>query len=210
VPRDAREGSHYAGVVATEDAARKPSQRRVARGTSTFSVTSVVRIAVPMTIALPGRRTRALALDGLKLPVDASGAALSVALRNTGTVLIRRAAVDLRVRRDGRTLFRHQAGLSEILPESPLVYRIPWKGTPMQGTYRVVGTIRPAGAETLHVDAPVTFTEHTARELERKAEEVVLPESSVPPLVWLALAAAVALLAGMAVMLLRTRRRVPA
>ena len=188
MPHGVRDGSHYAGVVATKASSPGPSANGAGRGPSSFRVVSVVRLAVPITVRLPGPHARGLALGDVALPVDATGASLTLAVANTGNVLIRRASADLRVQRGHRTLFRYRAVLGELLPDSPLALRIPWQGTPMRGTYRVVGTIRPRDADPLRVDAPVTFTTRTADELERRAEQVTLPESSVPVLVWAALA----------------------
>jgi hypothetical protein len=213
IPSGAAGGAHYAGIVATDAGAatpvKKPASRRPARRTVTIS--RVVRSAVPVTVNLPGPRIPALQLTGVKLAIAPTGGTLELRLLQTGSVLIRQTDVDLAVQRDGRTLFTHRAQLAELLPDARgIAYTVPWKGRPVQGSYQIVGTLRPQGAPVIHVNRTVDFTPATAKRLEEQTGQVALPAHAVP--VWLvaSLLLAALVIAALVLGVWRLRRRLAA
>jgi hypothetical protein len=75
--------------------------------------------------------------------------------------------VKVRVMRGTRTIFTSNSTLGQLFPGAVLNYRIPWRGRPAQGTYRVVGTIRPKDAATIHSNQTIKFTAAKATQLKR-------------------------------------------
>ncbi len=86
--------------------------------------------------------------------------------------------------------------LGQLFPGAPLAYRIPWKGRPAAGTYRVLGTIRPQGARIIRVKANVTVTGAKAKQLAHGTTAAAQRQAatSIPGWVWIALAIAAVLL----------------
>lgn len=208
VPAAARGGSHYAGIVAYDarDAATAAA-RKSAKGKS-FNFYRINRQALPVTVRLPGPVTRSLALRSTKLTVEPVGAGLVLGLLPGGSKLIRSARVKLRVLRDNKTVFKHLSGLGQLFPGSALNYRIPWQGTPTDGSYRVLGVIRPKDAAEVQIDETVTFTSAKAAELEDEAPPAAsAATSSMPPWVWLALTLGAALLVGLSIAVWKLARR---
>ncbi len=161
-----------------------------------------------MTVRLPGPVTRSLALRSTKLTVEPVGAGLVLGLLPGGSKLIRSARVKLRVLRDDKTVFKHLSGLGQLFPGSALSYRIPWQGTPTDGSYRVLGVIRPKDAAEVQIDETVTFTSAKAAELEDEAPPAAsAATSSMPPWVWLALTLGAALLVALSIAVWKLARR---
>jgi hypothetical protein len=170
VPADAAGASHYAGVVAFDAAdVKRAAPSKKASKRPSFSFGRINRQALPITVRLPGPRLRSLELKSATLDVKPAGAALMLGLRPGGTVLTSSARVTVRVSRGPRTILTHAEALGQLFPGSALQYRIPWRGQPTAGEYRVAGTIRPAGAETVTFDRMIIFTPAKAKELKRVA-----------------------------------------
>ena len=208
VPAAARAASHYAGIVAydAKDAATAAA-RKSAKGKS-FNFYRINRQALPVTVRLTVPVTRSIALRSTKLTVEPVGAGLVLGLLPGGSKLIRSARVKLRVLRDNKTVFKHLSGLGQLFPGSPLKYRIPWQGTLTDGSYRVLGVIRPKDAAEVQIDETVTFTSAKAAELEDEAPPPAsAATSSMPPWVWLALAIGAALLVGLSIAVWKLARR---
>jgi hypothetical protein len=211
VPSGVRDGAHYAGIVATDARpAATTAAKAAADGKRSFQVRRVMRVAVPLTIALPGRRHHALSYNGASLKTDGARPALSLKLNNTGNELIKGAGVSLRVLHDGKPVLKHNAQLAQLMPGSALNYNIGWTGPATAGTYRVVGVITPQGAKPVGIDQVLSVSGKQAG----KAAEQLQPDdvapvaaASVPVALLLALGGAVVLIIGMGVAMWRMRRR---
>jgi hypothetical protein len=145
----------------------------------------------------------------VKLSVEPAGAGLVLGIVPRGSELIPTTDLDLRVSRGSRTVLTHSASLGQLFPDSALDYRIPWEGRPTEGTYHVVGVIRPEGAPAVTIDRTVAFTADSTRELERETPPG--PRAPALPLwMWLVLAAAGTLLAVALMAVWRLKRQVAA
>ncbi len=76
-------------------------------------------------------------------------------LRMGGSELIEGAHINLRVLRGRRTSFTYASTLGQLFPDTTLSYHIPWIGQLRQGTYRVIGSIRPQDAAAVDIDRTV-------------------------------------------------------
>jgi hypothetical protein len=167
VPHAAAGGSHYAGIVAINAA---DLSAVAARGKATgrkFTFYRISRQALPLTIHLPGRLSRSLALRSVKLVVAPIGAGIVLGLLPGGSELTEQARVKLRVLRGIHQVFTYASTLGQMFPGGILNYRISWPGRPRQGTYHVLGTIRPQDSATIHVNHTITFTGALATRLAR-------------------------------------------
>jgi hypothetical protein len=209
IPASATGASHYAGIVAVDraDLARAPAPRRAKRTSFTFK--RINRQALPLTVRLPGPRSHRLVLRSVKLSVQPAGAGLVLGIVPRGSELIPRTDLDLRVSRGLRTILTHSASLGQLFPDSTLDYRIPWEGRPTEGTYHVVGVIRPEGAPAVRIDRTVTFTADSSEELERETPPG--PQAPALPLwMWIVLGAAGTLLTVALMAVWRLKRQVAA
>jgi hypothetical protein len=208
VPTGTRGASHYGGIVAVDAAelaavaAGRTSRRK------NFSFYRVSRQALPVTVRLPGVLSRSIALRSARLSVEPVGASLVLGLLPGGSELIRSTRIDLRVMRDGRTTFRSTSTLGQLFPDAPLNYRIPWRGRPTEGSYRVVGMIRPDRAAAVKIDETVRFSPAGAAQLEHETPPSgPAPSSDMPIWVWIALAAGGSLLAVLSIAVWKLARR---
>jgi hypothetical protein len=165
-----------------------------------------------VTLRLPGPLTRSLAVRDVKLDVQPSGAALVLALRPGGSVLIPSARIALRVSRGSRTVLRSDTTLGQLFPGSGVTYRTAWNGRPTKGTYHVTGVIRPKGAAPVRIDRTVAFTPAAVKELKRETPPVATESAtvSVPVWVWAAVVLVLILLVGLSVAVVRLKRRADA
>jgi hypothetical protein len=207
VPRNASGASHYAGIVGVDLADLAPEPAKAKRGGKpSVSCERVNRLAVPITVRLPGPREHRLALRSAGIEAVPAGAGLILGLRPEGSELIPQTEVELEVTRGRRVILTHDATLGQLFPDAPLDYRIPWEGRPTEGEYRVVGELRPQGAPAVVIDRTITFTSDVADELESKA----VPGADVQGLpLWMAIAlgCAGALVIVSLVAVLRMKRR---
>jgi hypothetical protein len=208
IPTRSRGASHYAGIVAVDSkdlaaaAAHTPDTKRG------FSFARVSRQALPLTIRLPGPLSRRLALRSAKIDVEPVGAGLVLGLLPGGSDLIQSAAIRLRVMRGTHVVFHYTSALGQLFPGAILNYRVPWRGKPVKGSYRVVGVIRPQGAAAVQIDQAVTFTTEKVAELKHEAPPAAQqPGSSMPMWVWFALAAGAALLLALSLAVWKLARR---
>lgn len=208
VPSSATGASHYAGIVATDAAdLATAAGSRPAKG-HTFTFYRISRQALPVTIRLPGPLSRSLALSSVDLTVQPAGSQLVFALRAGGSELIEGAYIALRVFRDRRTTFTYASTLGQLFPDATLNYHIPWIGQLRQGTYRVVGSIRPRGAGAVSIDRTVEVSAAKAAQVKHEAVATSPPSrSSIPPWVWLTLALAAALLLALSTSVWNLTRR---
>jgi hypothetical protein len=165
-----------------------------------------------VTVRLPGSLTRSLALRSVRLAVEPVGASLVLGLLPGGSELIASTRIQLRVSRGARTTFRSRTTLGQLFPDAPLNYRIPWRGRPSEGDYRVAGTIRPAKAAAIRFDRTVHFGSDKAAELTQETPPTgpAQPSSGTPAWVWAALGLGAALLSGLSLAVWRLARRPPA
>jgi hypothetical protein len=206
VPAGAHGASHYAGVVAVDTAELASAGARTATKAKSFSFQRINRQAVPLTVRLPGPLTRSLTLRSLRIAVAPAGAGLVLGLLPGGSRLIDDARVQLRVLRGSRTVFAHASTLGQLFPGSGLDFRIPWPGRPTQGSYRVVGVIRPTGAAAVQIDQTVDFSPATATRLDRETTPAAPPLPGMPVWVWVAFAAAGIVLVALSSLVWRLRR----
>lgn len=155
-------------------------------GRRTITIRRVSRLAQPVTIRLPGKLTRALALGRADIDDRSTGPALDLKLRPTGNVLIEDADLRLRVLRQARTVFTHAQTLGQLFPGSPVALRIPWDGKLQPGPYRVLGIVRPAGAPVVRIDTVVALRPATPLPTTTPgAVEEPVPGSAVELPAWL-------------------------
>ena len=150
-------GSHYAGIVAVNQAELAPARQAHSAGIG-GQISTVAREAIPITVRLPGAPTRSLALRSAKIAAGPFGAALMLGLLPGGNVLIQAAHVQLSVMRGSRTLFSYSGTLGQLFPGSSLDYRIPWVGTPTPGSYRVLGVVSAQGAAPLRLSRSISLS----------------------------------------------------
>ena len=206
IPAGTRGASHYAGIVAVNAAElAAAAARKTAKG-RTFSFRRINRQALPLTVRLPGPLTRNLALRSAKLTVAPAGAGLVLGLLPGGSQLIQRARIKLRVQRDARTIFTYDSTLGQLFPGAKLDYRIPWKGRPTEGSYRVLGVIHPHAAAAVNIDETIQFSPAKAAQLKDETTPTP-PPPGMPIWVWVALAAAAALLIALSLTVYKLTRR---
>jgi len=191
VPRAAAGGSHYGGIVAINAADFSPVAARGKAKGRKFIFYRISRQALPVTIHLPGRLSRSLALRSLTLVVAPIGAGLVLGLQPGGSELTEQAQVNLRVLRGKRRIFTYASTLGQLFPGGILNYRIGWPGLPRQGTYRVLGTIRPQGSATIHISKTITFSDALATRLARDTPPADQPAAAGTP-GWMLIALGVA------------------
>jgi hypothetical protein len=207
VPKGATGASHYAGVVAINAADLSTVAARHKVKGRQFSFYHIDRQALPITIHLPGKLSRDLALHSVKLSVQPAGAGLVLGLLPGGSELIEQTGVKLRVSRDGHTVLTYSSTLGQIFPGHVLNFRVPWTGRPTPGTYDVQGTISPQGVKPIAFNRTVTFTAAKAKQLTKLSPPAVATSKGIPGWVWIALAVAVALLIALSLTIWKLARR---
>jgi hypothetical protein len=209
VPAGAVGASHYAGIVAFDaaDMANPAVRKTTKRGSFTFY--RINRQALPITIRLPGPLTRGLALHSAKLIVSPTGAGLVLGLRADGSELIESARIKLRILRGAHTVFRYASTLGQLFPGASLSYRVPWPGSPVPGSYSVVGVVRPVGAPAVNINQTVTYTAKNAvhyRRVTTPGPPAPQPKSIIPAWMWAALAIGALAMLALAATVVRMRR----
>lgn len=201
VPPGTRAGDHVAGIVAF---GREP---RTPRGRRRFRLRFVSRLAIAVQIQVPGpRRTREEVRDAEVL-IQPSGASLGLKIVNTGNTLIRQTSGRITVSSRGRRLFTRRVRIDSFLPETEIVHPLPWRGTPVEGDYRITGVLRPRGGPPVRIDREASFGRERIREFREETGRPAVEAEGTSPWVLVALAAALLAVAGLAVAYLRLRRR---
>jgi hypothetical protein len=167
VPPTAAGGSHYAGIVAVNAADFSSAAARGNAKGRKFTFYRISRQAVPLTIHLPGRLSRRLSLRSVKLVVAPIGAGLVLRLVPGGSELTEQAQLKLRVLRGQHQVLASASTLGQLFPGGSLDYRVPWPGRPIEGTYHVLGTIRPQGAAVIYINQTIRFSGALATRLAR-------------------------------------------
>jgi hypothetical protein len=208
VPRAAAGGSHYGGIVAINAADFAAAAAHGKAKGRKFTFYRISRQALPVTIHLPGRLSRSLALRSVKLVVAPIGAGLVLGLLPGGSELTEQAKVKLRVLRGKHRVFTYASTLGQLFPGGGLSYRVPWPGRPRQGTYHVLGTIRPQGSTTIHINKTITFTGALATRLARDTPPATEPTATgTPGWMLIALGVAAVLLIALSTAVWRLARR---
>lgn len=164
----------------------------------------------------PGARgpRRAMALAGaltalLLLPAAALAAGNSTSVDLTGGSLAwttTPSASDFALA--GPQAVVRYADVGPFVPGTAITYHVPWRGTPVQGTYQVTGRLTPSRGPAVSFRRTVTFggeaIEQFRRETGRAAEQ-----SGGPPVLLVGLLAIATLAAlGLGIGYLRMRRQV--
>jgi hypothetical protein len=200
-------GDHFAGIVAINRRDIEDAQREEVE--DGFSLRYLPRLAMTVQVTVPGRATTELSAGGLAIDVTPSGTAVNVLLRNTGEKLIEKTTGSLVLRHgDGRTLLERDVEIGAFVPQTTIAYRLPLTGRPAEGRYRVVGRLRPEGAETVVIDDEVAFAEKEADEL--RSETGREAAGGTPTWLFIVLGGAAVLVLALAYALLTTRRRLAA
>jgi len=201
VPPGTRAGDHVAGIVAF---GRQPRRQRRGRR---FQLRFVSRLAIAVQIRVPGpRRTREEFRDA-DIQILPSGASLGLKIANTGNTLIRQTTGRVTVSARGRRLFTRRVRIDSFLPETEIVHPVPWRGTPVQGDYRVTGVLRPRGGPPVEIDTEASFGRERIREFREETGRPAVEAQGTSPWLVAALGAAVLAVAALAVAYLRLRRR---
>jgi hypothetical protein len=203
VPAGARPGDHFLAIAAVDQRALE----RHARTQGRIRLHLVSRLAMTVQVRLPGRTTRALKVGAVSIAVAPSGASVAVRVSATGNTLIPATTGELSVSQDGRTLFRQTIGLAPFVPKTSITYHAPWEGIPVEGSYRVRGELRPAGAATVRFDRTVSFGHNAISKFRRQTGRPAVSHSSLPVTVIVVLVVALAAALGFAVAYARLRRR---
>jgi hypothetical protein len=202
LPRGARSGDHFAGILAFA----RPRARRAARSRFVLKLRS--RLAIAVQFRVPGPRKPALQHRSTSIEVLPSGAALALGLANGGNTLVRRTSGRVTVSRDGRRLFSQDVDVDAFVPATQIELLVPWTGRPAEGDYDVRGILRPRGAAPITIATRVAFGDDLAREFR---DETGRPagEADGPPLLLIAILLAMAAgLVALATAYLRLRRRI--
>jgi hypothetical protein len=208
VPQAAAGGSHYGGIVALNAADLSAAAGRANAKARKFTFYRISRQALPLTIHLPGRLLRRLSLRSVKLVVAPIGAGLVLGLVPGGSELIEQAQVKLRVLRGQRRVLVSASTLGQLFPGGSLNYRIAWPGRPVEGTYHVLGTIRPQGSAIIQVNKTIKFTGAQATRLARgKVAAAQQPTTGTTDWMVLALGVAAVLLIALPITAWKVARR---
>jgi hypothetical protein len=196
IPRGTTGASHYAGIVAVNAAELAEAHAHPRHSQHSFNFHRIDRQAIPITVRMRGPLVRRLTLGSVRLSVKPVGAAVLLGLAPGGSDLIESTAVKLHVLRGRHAVFSTNTTLGQLFPGAPLAYRIPWKGRPAAGSYRVVGTIRPQGARVIHVNASLTVSGAKAKQLAQGTAAATQQQAatSIPGWIWIALTLAAVLL----------------
>ena len=208
IPAGTAGASHYGGIVAINAAdLAAVAVHRKAKGNA-FTFYRITRQALPLTIRLPGRLFRRMALRSVNLSVQPVGAGLVLGLLPGGSELTEQARIQLHVTRGRHRVLAYAATLGQLFPGAILDYRIAWPGHPTPGTYHVLGTIRPQGSATIYINRTITFTAAKATQLKRETVPGPQPPTpGIPAWVWVALSLAAILLIVLSLTIWKLTRR---
>jgi hypothetical protein len=199
----AHPGDHFMAIVAID----RRVLSRPASGKGPIRLRLIPRLAMTVRVRLPGPSTTRLSVGDVGIAVAPSGASLAIAISNPADRLIESTGGDVTVSQGATPLFSQVIGLAAFVPRTAITYHVPWEGTPVEGTYRVRGTLRPAGARAVHFDRTVTFGAKAIGKYRRQTGRPAKGSTGVSAVVIIALALAVALANAFAVAYARVRRQ---
>jgi hypothetical protein len=204
VPADARSGDHFIGITAVD----RRVFGRPATGHGPIRLRLIPRLAMTIQVRLPGPRTSALAAGASKIVVAPSGASVALAIANRGNTLIPGSTGTITISQGATPLFTHRIELAAFAPNTAITYESPWDGTPVQGTYRVTGEVRPAGAPTIVINRTVTFGRSAIRRYRADTARQAKEASGTSVGLIIALAAAVIAAVGFGVAYTLARQQI--
>jgi hypothetical protein len=204
VPAGARAGDHFMGITAVD----RRVFSRPADGRGPIRLRLIPRLAMTIQVRLPGPRTIALAAGASKIVVAPSGASLALGITNPGNTLVPSSTGHITISQGATPLFTHSIELAAFAPNTAIRYESPWEGTPVQGTYRVTGEVRPAGAPTIVINRTVTFGRSAIRRYQAETVRQAKEGSGTPVGLIIALAMALIAAAGFGVAYTLARRQI--
>ncbi|HEY2260683.1 MAG TPA: hypothetical protein VGH45_13265 [Solirubrobacteraceae bacterium] len=204
VPSGAGTGDHFMGITAVDRRvlAEHPS------GHGAIRLRLIPRLAMTLELRLPGRHRSGLALGGVKVQVAPSGASLTFGISNPQNTLIPSTIGSVTVWQGGTPLFSRDIELASFVPRTAISYHVPWEGTPVQGTYRVTGELRPVGAPAIEFARTVTFGSSAIRQFRAQTGRSARQTSSIPIVLIVALALALAAAVALGVAYTTARRQI--
>lgn len=180
VPKDAREGEHYAGITAVnrKELAKIEKQRASAKKGAQILVMSQAGIAVG--IVVQGKREVSLHYDTAAMQINPSGNALLTRISNNGTKLVKHTKINMRLYKNNQLVASRKDDIGTFVTRSTLAYAVPIKQPLDKGEYTLTGTITPDGGkaieikDSLHVgDATVDKAEDYEQPGAQKAEPAI-------------------------------------
>lgn len=208
VPAGALPGEHFAGITAYNGAALALLHRQQhSISPQRFSIHAITRLAVAVELKLPGPTHAALRAGRAAFIAEPSGTSVTLPVYNTGNLLIPGTTGHLTLTQGTRVLRQMPILLTSFIPRTQIEIPVPLTGTPVEGTYRLRGVLRPRNAPLVRIDTLVTFGTSQAKAVQQATGQKAIAGTSIPAwiLAVLALAVLVTLLAVTA--LLRSRRR---
>jgi hypothetical protein len=208
VPKRAAPGDHFAGIVAINRADDRAARREGGRGG--LRLRFLPRLAIAVQATVPGGRTHELTTGHAGIDVTPSSTDATLALRNTGDLLVDATEGDLALFQGDTLLDRRYVDLGAFVPRTEIRLRVPFEGTPARGEYRVRGTLRPAGGRPVRVDEKIEFGEVAAQELKRETGREATASGVSAALVAIGGAAVLLALMTLIALLRRQRRTIAA
>ena len=162
VPKGARPGDHFAGIVAYDgDAldAKEGAQRQV-------QLEFVSRLAIATQIIVPGKKRAEVRFTGASIDVAPSGAVLHVSFDNQGNALAEDIVGNVTLSRDERLILSERLEMTSFLPETSVAYPFPFPRTPAEDTYELTGSFQVGDGPRQEIEAEVEFGSEQAEEFE--------------------------------------------
>jgi hypothetical protein len=204
VPPGVSGGEHFLGIVALD----RRVVDRPATGRGSIHLRLIPRLAMTVELRLPGVRSSDLQIGGARVEVAPSGASLAIAVANRGNALIPGSSGSVSVFQGSTRLFTQKVELASFVPGTAITYRVPWQGTPVEGTYRVSGEIRPTGKAPIRFERTVTFGGGAIQKFRQQTGRPAKSSSGAPVLLIAALAAVSAIAVAFGVAYGQARRKI--
>lgn len=206
IPKDARPGDHFAGVVAYNAAELARVQREQPGGRG-MQLQFISRFAVAVQFRLPGDASVGMSADEASIETTPSGAAIVIPLHNDGQLLIPNSKGQVTVSRDGQELFTEPVQIAAFIPGGRIRHAIRFRGAPTEGTYHVSGFIHPDGGTAVTIDEDVEFGRKQTKALAAESGQQAIRDSS--RWLWLAITSGVLGLIGLVLLALALVKRRP-
>jgi competence ComEA-like helix-hairpin-helix protein len=205
VPEGTEAGDHFGGIV-LYDANDVRELQEENKGDDAVALKYISRIGIPIRTRIDGNLRAQVELQNVKVDVTPSSSGIVVTFANSGNVLVPESHGRAVVNQGDIELSRRKIDLTSFLPGTTIDVRLPFKGDPVETTYRVQGVLRPMFADVLEFDENVTFGDRETEELKDESGRApVVPEGGSGFPIW-AVILIVLLLLGILAALLRRRR----
>ena len=130
VPARARPGDHLAGV--SIEALHQRPQHAAVKG---VSIASVIRYAIGVEVALPGRRHPLIRFTGAQLQREPAGLTFLLLARNPGNVILQNVHGAVRISRGGHTVLARPIPAGTFVSSTSIAYPVPaFAQRPPEGT----------------------------------------------------------------------------